>query len=151
MILEKLKSKVYLKNYHYILKYIFTVSISLTGLVFCAFLAPNASNYNPWALNSILTHVVVPVASIIDFFVDDYKMKYSNKDILYSLLPPLYYLIFSLICFICNFKFSDGNNYPYFFLNFNSFIWTYWIIILALIVLLFGYIYIKLNNLKNKN
>ena len=141
MILEQLKSKKYIKNYHYILKYIFTVSISLTGLVFCAFLAPTANNYNPWTLNSILTHVVVPVASILDFFIDDYKIKYSNKDILYTLLPPFYYLIFSLICFICNFKFSDGNNYPYFFLNFNTLIWTYWSVILALIVGLFGYLF----------
>jgi hypothetical protein len=152
MILEFIYDKKFIKKYHYILKYVFTVSISLTGLVFCAFLAPNASNYNPWTLNSILTHVVVPVVSILDFFVDDYKFKLKNKDILYTLLPPLYYFLFSVICFVCDFKFSDGNNYPYFFLNFNSIIWSYWIVILALIVSLFGYLFKTFNNtINNKN
>lgn len=149
MILEFIYDKKFIKKYHYILKYVFTVSISLTGLVFCAFLAPNASNYNPWTLNSILTHVVVPVVSILDFFVDDYKFKLKNKDILYTLLPPLYYFLFSVICFVCDFKFSDGNNYPYFFLNFNSIIWSYWIVILALIVSLFGYLFKTFNNTIN--
>jgi hypothetical protein len=151
MILEEVSRNKFIRKYHYALKYIFTVSISLTGLVFCAFLAPNANNYNPWALNSILTHVVVPVISIIDFFVDDYKFKLKNKDILYTLLPPLYYFLFSLMCFIFDFKFSDGNNYPYFFLNFNSIIWTYWIVILALIVSIFGYLFKVLNNTLNNN
>lgn len=156
LILLEIKTKnIYRKNYHYILKYIFTVSITLTGVVFCVLLAPVASEYNPWTLNSILTHVVCPITAIIDFFVDDYKIKFKNKDIIYTLLPPLYYLFFSLICYFGDFKFSDGNNYPYFFLNFGSsagffkiitkpyFVMGtfYWLVILAIIVSLFGYLF----------
>ena len=148
MILEFKNKKEYRKNYHYLLKYIFTVSITLTGVVYCAILAPIARGFDPWTVYSILTHVVVPVASIIDFFLDDYKIKFKKKDVLYTLLPPLYYLFFSLVCYLADFKFSDGNNYPYFFLNFGSsagmfkiitepyFVMGtfYWLIILAIIV-----------------
>ena len=50
------------------LKFVFTVSITLTGVVFCAVLAPTM----PGAFGdaaTVLTHVVVPVCAIADLFV----------------------------------------------------------------------------------
>lgn len=52
----------------WVIKFVGTVSITLTGAVFCFVLAPTLGNA-AWNLQNILTHVVVPVAAIIDFFV----------------------------------------------------------------------------------
>ena len=48
-------------------KYIFTVSITVTGIIFCGLLAPFA-DIPVWYLSNVLTHVVVPVLAILDFF-----------------------------------------------------------------------------------
>lgn len=100
------------------LKFVFTVSISLTGGVFCAVLAPTM----PGAFNSaanVLTHVVVPVCAIADLFV----AKHDAPDFgiaVWALVPPVYYLAFATVGFMLNWDFGNGLNYPYFFLNWSS-------------------------------
>ena len=56
------------KDIWYLIKYVFTVSITLTGVVFCFVLAPTLGKY-AWSLQHVLTHVVVPLGAILDFFV----------------------------------------------------------------------------------
>ena len=51
-----------------IIRFVGTVSITLTGAVFCFVLAPTME-HDAWSIQNILTHVVVPVAGILDFFV----------------------------------------------------------------------------------
>lgn len=153
------------KRWMYVLKLVFTVSITLTGIVYCFLLAPTApSTYPCWTLENILTHVVVPVVSILDWFVDDYKVQLNNKDVLLVIIPPLCYLILSIILYFLNFDFVDGHNYPYFFLNFASpagvfgfsneapyYIGSfYWIVILLIFVLCLGYFYKVVINKKEK-
>ena len=53
-IIEIKLNKRLLKNHIYTLKYIFTVSITITGLIFCVLLAPFAE-FNVWTLSSVLT------------------------------------------------------------------------------------------------
>lgn len=90
-----------------------TVSITLTGIVYC---------YTMLTPHQLILHIVVPVLSIIDFlvFTRPTTYRFSKKDILWSIIPPLYYLGFSRIGYVMNWDFGDGNNYPYFFLNYNS-------------------------------
>ena len=102
----------------WIVKYVFTVSITLTGVVFCGVLAPTMPDAFAAPAN-ILTHVAVPVLSIADFFVGE-KGNLEYKEFLYSWIPPLYYLIFAGIGYALNWNFGMGNNYPYFFLNWDS-------------------------------
>lgn len=102
----------------WIVKYVFTVSITLTGVVFCGVLAPTMPDAFAAPAN-ILTHVAVPVLSIADFFVGE-KGNLEYKEFLYSWIPPLYYLIFAGIGYALNWDFGMGNNYPYFFLNWDS-------------------------------
>lgn len=101
-----------------ILRYIFTISITLTGIVFCFVLAPTIPGSFQSAPN-VLTHVVVPLAAIADLFL------WRPKKLLYwqfslALIPPIYYLIFASIGYVLNWNFGNGNNYPYFFLNWDS-------------------------------
>jgi hypothetical protein len=87
--LSKSKNAVW-KDRLYVLKYIFTVSITLTGFIFCAVLAPGAEkgNYNAWTLTNVITHAVVPLVSVVDFFVDKYRVCISKKHAICSVIPP---------------------------------------------------------------
>lgn len=151
----------------YLLKYVFTVSITITGIVFCAILAPFADRdgYRAWTLSSILTHVVTPILAICDFVFDCPKLSIGRKEKLFTTIPPLLYLIFASVLSILKVDFGRGDPYPYFFLNYYSpagvfgfssqppFVLGsfYWIIIFLLIVLgvatLFARISKKINKL----
>lgn len=156
MIMEDVKQKDILKPWMYVVKLVFTVSITLTGMVYCFLLAPTMTT-NPWSITSVLTHVVVPLTSIIDFLIYDcHKMTFKYNYSLYALLPPLYYLGFSSLGFILNWDFGMGENYPYFFLDWGApvgvfgiskelphYIGTfYWLILLLIIVLGMSNLYI---------
>ena len=152
------------KNSLYVLRYVFTVSITITGFVFCAVLAPGAENdnYNAWTVASIMTHVLVPVLSIVDFFVDDYRIKLTNRHMIYTVIPPFLYLIFAGALGFMKVDFGRGDTFPYFFMNFNSpagMFGTsdvmpykigsfYWIIFMLAIVISIAALYKKLYNKK---
>ena len=106
----------------YVLRYVFTVSIAITGIVYCFVLAPMASkeNFNAWTFSQILTHVVCPVLSVADFLIDNYKFKISKEHLLMCAIPPLVYFIFAGILNILNVDFGRGDPFPYFFLNLKS-------------------------------
>ena len=152
------------KDFLYILKYVFTVSITLTGIIFCAVLAPGAKNggYNAWTLSSIITHIIVPILSVIDFFLDGYRIRLKKIHIIYTTIPPLLYLIFASLLGAFGFDFGRGDTFPYFFLNYNSpagfFGFSnempymigsfYWILFVLGVILGIGAFYRKLYNKK---
>ena len=144
------------KNRLYLLKYIFTVSITITGLVYCALLAPFADDsYRPWVLCNLLTHVFSPLFAISDFFIDPYRIPLGKKEIYLTLLPPLVYFSFASILSVAHTDFGRGVSYPYFFLNFTSpagvfgfshvypfFIGSfYWFTLFSLVLLCVSYLY----------
>lgn len=107
-------------NWMYLLKLIFTVSITLTGVVYCTMLAPFLGA-EAYTFSSTLLHVVVPVVSVVDFFVYDCHVVYSKCACLFGTIPPFYYLIFAGIGYALNWDFGyGGQNFPYFFLNWGS-------------------------------
>jgi len=152
------------KNSLYVLKYIFTVSVTLTGLIFCTVLAPGAANdnYNAWTFPSLITHVIVPTLTIADLFVDKYRISLFRRHVFYTAIPPFLYMIFSAVLYLCRVDFGRGDPFPYFFLNFGSpagiFGFSdempyivgsfYWILIMLFIILGFASLYKKLYNKK---
>ena len=100
-------------------KFVGTVSITLTGVVFCLLLAPVLGPY-AWNLQNVLTHVIVPVAAVVDFFVTGVYISLPLHSIFYALLPPLAYAVYAGIGYAAGWEFSGGVNYPYFFLNWGS-------------------------------
>jgi len=154
------------KNSLYVLKYVFTVSITLTGFIFCAVLAPGAKNdnYNAWTVASIMTHVLVPVLSVIDFLVDEYRIKLTKKHMLCTAIPPFLYLIFASILGFMNVDFGRGDTFPYFFMNYKSPAGIfgmsdvmpykigsfYWIVFILFIVLGISALYRKIYNKNQK-
>ena len=103
----------------YIVKLVGTVSITLTGVVFVVMLAPVLGD-KAWNIQNTLTHVVVPVAAIADFFVIASGSGIGKKDVVYVTIPPLLYVIYAGIGYIRKWEFALGVNYPYFFLNWGS-------------------------------
>lgn len=98
----------------------FTVSITLTGVVFCFVLAPTMAPGTAFIPANVLTHVVVPIAAVVDFVVCRKSYAFHRSDALYPTLPALYYLAFASIGYVLNWPFGEGANYPYFFLNWGS-------------------------------
>lgn len=140
----------------WVIKFVGTVSITLTGAVFCFVLAPTLGNA-AWNLQNILTHVVVPVAAIIDFFVVGVSSDIKKRNTFWVIVPPILYAVYAGIGYVENWQFAEGYNYPYFFLNWGSsagaFGFTdelpfmgcaWWIISLFVVLLIVGYLYLKI-------
>ena len=109
-----------IKNWMYSVKLIFTVSITLTGVVFCTMLAPYLGD-EAYTFSSTLLHVVVPVVSVADFFVYDYTAQYRTWECATVTIPPIYYLAFAGVGYALKWDFGyGGQTYPYFFLNWGS-------------------------------
>lgn len=143
-------------NGWFVVKFMGTVSITLTGAVFCFVLAPTLGRY-AWNVQNILTHVVVPVAAIVDFFVTGICADLKKSAVLYGALPPLAYAVYAGIGYAAGWEFSQGVHYPYFFLNWGSpagvFGFTrelpfmgcgWWIISLFILVYLVGLAYLSI-------
>ena len=139
----------------YLFKYIFTVSITVTGLVFCGLLAPfSDESYHPWTSPNLLTHVFSPIFAISDFFIDE-RYSLSKKQRLCVLLPPIFYFAETLFLEFFQIDFGRGVGYPYFFLCYDSpagvfgfsanppfFMGTYyWVAIFSLLTLGLGGLY----------
>ena len=146
----------------YVIKLVSTISITLTGLVFTFMLAPTLG-YQAWNLANILTHVIVPVSAVFDFFVVGISMIFKKKDVIYVIIPPLLYAIYAGIGYKLDWKFTTEYNYPYFFLNWGSkagafgfcselpYIGVmYWIILLLLLLIGLGFLYLKIINVFKK-
>ena len=100
-------------------KYIFTVSITVTGLIFCSVLAPFA-DFNVWTFASIVTHVAVPLLSVFDFFTDRQIARIDKGAVPLTLIPPFLYFVFAGILCLLRVDFGRGDPYPYFFMDFYS-------------------------------
>ena len=154
------------KSVLFLIKYVYTVSITVTGLVFCTLLAPLApKSYNVWSLSGIVTHVFTPILAIISLFFTPPACKIEKKHCFIAMLPSLLYFIVVLILSVLSFDFGRGDKFVYFFLDFTSFssIWRvnlnssppllgsfYWLIILLLTILSIALLLRKLVNKQPK-
>ena len=138
----------------FVIKFVGTVAITLTGVVFCAVLAPTMGKA-AWNIQNILTHVIVPVFSVVDFFLTGVYGSIRKRSVVFVTLPPLAYVIYAGIGYVRGWQFARGINYPYFFLNWGSpagafgfskelpfmgCIW--WILALLVFLLVIGYLYL---------
>ncbi len=146
----------------YAVKFVGTVAITLTGLVFGLVLAPTLGA-DAWNVQNTLTHLVVPVAAVVDFFVTCTANEIRKRNVLLVTIPPILYAVYAGIGYVKGWQFAAGYNYPYFFLNWGSkagafgftnelpFMGTAWWILLLLIVLIaVGYGYLALADIIRK-
>ncbi len=149
----------------YTVKFVFTVSITITAIVFCCFLGPFAdSSYHAWSFHSLLLHVIVPILTVADFFIDHTPVNLSGKTFYTLIIPSLCYFILAGILCAFKYDFGRGEPYPYFFMNFYSpagvfgfsstppFIMGsfYWILLFLFIMIGVGKLLVKIKNKQNK-
>lgn len=114
----------YRSNRAYITKYVATISITLTFLIYLTLLAPTNENgffyaYLNNGAGSLCVHMVGPVLAIIDFLLFDYGYVSSKKHAFCATIPPLAYVVFVVI--LSSLGVRWGTKYaPYNFLNFGA-------------------------------
>ena len=139
-----------------IVKLAITVSITLTGVVFAVLLVPILGGA-AWSVPNTLTHLVVPLAAVADFFLVMPGAEMKKRNVIYVIIPPLMYAIYAGIGYVKGWEFAQGQIYPYFFLNWGSSagaigftdelpymgcVW--WILALALFLIIVGLCYIAI-------
>ena len=162
-------------NTLYIIKYLATISISLTFFVFLFILAPAnpdgfIESYALYNYGSLCLHFITPLLAIVDFLMFDYKYKSKKVHTIYAVVPPLIYVAYVLILSAFGFRWK-GMKAPYNFLNFGSKVgWFgidfseygktsvgigvfYMIIILLILFIILGIVFLKVKDkvsLKNQ-
>ena len=90
--------------------------ISIVFLVFTIILAPSYHPTGFEAVYNILAHYIIPIAFFIDWIITGNDVEYEWKNVIYWLIYPFFYLVYTLI------RGYFTGWYPYFFLdpNFSS-------------------------------
>ena len=153
IIYDILKHKI--PNILYILKYIFTVAITLTFLVFNFILVPYMNIPNIYDLANILLHIISPICTILSFILDN-NFKNKNNYYILGITFPLIYLIFTYILYFLPYNIFIDSKFPYFFLDFEKYGWfsiknnsigvIYYYIIILVMTLGISKILLILNN-----
>ena len=149
----------------YLCKYFFVVSISITGLVFCSVLGPFADeSFRAWSLYSLLAHVITPVLSITEFYIDEYEYNFKNSHVLGTIIAPLIYFALTMILGAVKYDFGRGDPFPYFFLDIHSDVGLFgfkskplpnmgtvwWILLLLSLIIGIGFLFMKTHHLPTK-
>lgn len=146
-----------------VIKFAFTVAITVTGLVFNFILYPQSlggpNPYTPLKVNSIYVHIFVPVLSIVDYIIFEYDFESTWKTAGWAIVYPLFYCGFTYFHhFLFNMEFKAGQYFPYFFLNYVKYGWFgfkplgvfWWIIIIVILVFGLGAIYLSVKYSRKK-
>ena len=164
--IKKLYGKKVDKQIFYFLKYISTVAITITFLVFSLLLAPqlilNNTGKYLFSLGNLTVHFISPILAIISFLYTDNNLKIQRRTYLCGLIGPLYYLILALILSLISekklFIGLDGtpSKVPYFFLDYITNGWFtlsnnlfkigsfYWIMFCVILTILIARLYLKI-------
>ncbi len=128
-----------------ILKYVLTVSIALTFTVFAVLLSPFMPLGYLASPSNICMHFLAPLAAMADFIFLDANVKLTKKELLWTFVPPLYYLVFALGLSFAGVKFAGDASVPYYFLDYTTRGWltissagigvVYWIILMLGLVI----------------
>ena len=115
-----LKKKSFINQTLLHIKYVATVAITITFLVFFTMLAPLMGVDYLLSFNNFSLHAIVPILAIVDFFLFDKDIKLTYKSSLLATISPICYVIFVYIGAIFKLKYSENLYYPYFFLNIDT-------------------------------
>ena len=142
----------------FMIKYVATVAITVTFIVFFTMLAPLMGMDYLLSFNNFSLHAIVPILAIIDFILFDTDICLTYKSSLLATIAPISYVIFVYIGAIFKLRYGENLYYPYFFLNFekNGFFFEKgfgiipWIIILLAGICGLGFLYCLIIKLRQK-
>ena len=153
-----------LPRWCYVVKYVATVAITITLLVFWLILVPFISDSTDiFSLSSVCLHLISPLLAIADFILFDCNWLSDKNTVWWTLLFPVYYFAFAIICSTCGVTFDqNGAVMPYFFMDFYTYGWftfttepltvgvAYWLVVILAFVLGMGALYLKIKRWRNK-
>ena len=142
-----------------LIKYVATVAITITFIVFFTLLAPLMGVDYLLSFNNFSLHAIVPILAIVDFILFDTDINLTYKNSLLATIAPISYVIFVYIGAIFKLRYGENLYYPYFFLDFekNGFFFEKgfgiipWIIILLAGICGLGYLYCLIIKLRQKS
>ena len=140
-LLQLLGKKSFVSNAHLLVKYLFTVAITITFLVFVSMLAPTLGMNYLLSYGNFSLHFIVPILALIDFFVFNNDIRLTKFNCLFGIAMPIYYMFFFLAGIPLGVRYINNDIAPYFFLNYEQITWFnftskgpgvfYWLIILT--------------------
>ena len=142
-----------------LIKYVATVAITITFIVFFTLLAPLMGVDYLLSFNNFSLHAIVPILAIVDFILFDTDINLTYKNSLLATIAPISYVIFVYIGAIFKLRYGENLYYPYFFLDFekNGFFFEKgfgiipWIIILLAGICGLGFLYCLIIKLRQKS
>ena len=102
------------------IKYVATVAITVTFLVFFTMLAPLMGVDYLLSFNNFSLHAIVPILAIIDFIIFDTDINLTYPNSLLATIAPISYVIFVYVGVIFKLQYGENLYYPYFFLDFET-------------------------------
>ena len=155
-----LGKEVVIKNWVYLVKYVFTVAITITFLVFAIVLAPTLGVDYLLSYGNFSLHFIVPILALVDFFLFNSEIKLTKVNCLFGTAMPIYYVIFFLIGIPLGVTYLKGSRAPYFFLEYETLTWFkftdkgpgvfYWILILTGAIIGLCYLFLLFMKLRQK-
>ncbi len=166
------KKEITVPNFLYIIKFLATISITLTFFVFLTILAPTIDGgilyaYLGNGAGSLFVHFIAPILAIIDFLLFDKEYKSKKIHAIYATIPPLLYVIFVVIASQAGLRWGKMAA-PYNFLNYQAptgwfgfnpslMSWetlgigvAYMIILLTILFIIIGRIFLLIKDKANK-
>lgn len=125
-IIYDLKKVKYIPQGMYLIKFMATISITLTFLVYMLLLAPtNSQGFIGAYLNngagSLCVHFITPVLAIIDFLLFSEHYRPDEKHVYYSVVPPLVYVGYVIVLgHVFHIRWYGDMLAPYNFLNYGA-------------------------------
>ncbi|MHB1453769.1 MAG: Pr6Pr family membrane protein [Saccharofermentanales bacterium] len=148
-----------LPQWLYSLKFMFTISILLTFVVFFALLAPLMSASYLFSMGNLLLHLVTPMLALADFVLCDYGFGTSRRYILFGAVMPLLYMVEAYGLAILGVSYG-GRNVPYYFMDYAKLGWltigdgsigvAYWIAGITLILFAMSWGLLRLKNVRER-
>lgn len=145
-LLERIKGKTFISQRLFTLKFMFTAAMAVTLTVSSCLLAPMKDNAYLFSMKNLSLHIFAPLAAVIDFLVFDKRFKCRKRTAFWGFVLPLIYLTVTLLLSIKGISYSNGTNYPYYFLDYRQLGWFslfdghigvfWWMMIVAVITLI---------------
>ena len=157
ILILKWKDESKIPRWLYHIKFMFTVDIMLTYLVFAVLLSPLMSLRFLTSTANFFQHNLTSILALLDFLITDPKFVSKGKHVWLSLLPTLAYAIY----FFTSYAITGIMPVAYFFLDYKKLGWFtigdagigvgLWTLLLCGLLLIIGVFVLKLKKLFDKN
>ena len=103
------------------IKFVATVAITITFLVFFTMLAPLMGIDYLLSFKNFSLHAIVPILAIIDFIIFDTDINLSYPKSLIGTIAPVSYVVFVFAIGVpLKLQYAENLYFPYFFLNYEQ-------------------------------